>query len=61
MPDRTPESPASEGPGTRIGPYKLLQQIGEGGFGVVFLAEQEQPVAAASRSRSSSSGWTRGR
>ncbi|MBL8755418.1 MAG: serine/threonine protein kinase [Planctomycetes bacterium] len=34
-----------EGPGTRIGPYKLLQQIGEGGFGVVFLAEQEQPVA----------------
>jgi serine/threonine protein kinase/formylglycine-generating enzyme required for sulfatase activity len=33
-----------EGPGTRIGPYKLLQQIGEGGFGVVFLAEQETPV-----------------
>jgi serine/threonine protein kinase len=27
-----------------IGPYKLLQQIGEGGFGVVFLAEQRQPV-----------------
>jgi tetratricopeptide (TPR) repeat protein len=27
-----------------IGPYKLLQQIGEGGFGVVFLAEQEQPI-----------------
>src|SRR5688572_24939545 len=25
----------TEGPGTRIGPYKLLQQIGEGGFGVV--------------------------
>ncbi len=34
-----------EGPGTWIGPYKLLQQIGEGGFGVVFLAEQEEPVA----------------
>ncbi len=33
-----------ERPGSRIGPYKLLQQIGEGGFGVVFLAEQEQPV-----------------
>ena len=34
----------SEGPGTVIGPYKLLQQIGEGGLGVVFLAEQERPV-----------------
>ncbi len=36
--------PISEGPGTLIGPYKLLQQIGEGGFGVVFMAEQEKPV-----------------
>ena len=34
-----------ERPGTRIGPYKLLQLIGEGGFGSVFLAEQEKPVA----------------
>jgi serine/threonine protein kinase len=33
-----------EGPGTRIGPYKLLQLIGEGGFGSVFMAQQEQPV-----------------
>jgi len=31
-------------PGSRIGPYKLLQQIGEGGMGTVYMAEQEQPV-----------------
>jgi serine/threonine protein kinase/tetratricopeptide (TPR) repeat protein len=36
--------PISEGPGSRIGPYKILQQIGEGGFGVVYMAEQEEPV-----------------
>jgi len=33
-----------EKPGDRIGHYKLLQQIGEGGGGVVFVAEQEEPV-----------------
>jgi WD40 repeat protein/serine/threonine protein kinase len=33
-----------EDPGAQIGPYKLIEQIGEGGFGVVFLAEQKQPV-----------------
>jgi serine/threonine protein kinase len=34
----------TEGPGTRIGRYKLLQKIGEGGCGVVYMAEQEAPV-----------------
>lgn len=33
-----------EKPGTQIGPYKLLQQIGEGGMGVVYMAEQKEPV-----------------
>src|SRR6266853_896272 len=33
-----------EKPGDRIGHYKLLQQIGEGGSGVVYMAEQEEPV-----------------
>jgi eukaryotic-like serine/threonine-protein kinase len=31
-------------PGTRIGPYLLREQIGEGGMGLVFVADQEQPV-----------------
>src|SRR5260370_10031450 len=49
------ESPAEEiqnllqGPGdgcagAQIGPYKLIEQIGEGGFGVVFMAEQQHPI-----------------
>ena len=36
--------PLSEKPGDRIGRYKLLQKIGEGGCGVVYMAEQETPV-----------------
>jgi WD40 repeat protein/serine/threonine protein kinase len=36
--------PLTEGPGTRVGPYKLLQQIGVGGMGVVYMAEQQEPV-----------------
>ena len=37
-------SPVLEEAGRFIGPYKLLQQIGEGGFGVVYMAEQVKPV-----------------
>ena len=37
-------APIAEGPGTRIGPYKLLQQIGEGGFGIVFMAERVESI-----------------
>src|SRR5208337_1094941 len=37
-------SPSKEGPGTLIGPYKLIRPIGTGGMGVVYLAEQQYPV-----------------
>src|SRR5262249_23336866 len=38
------EAPIAERPGSRIGPYKLMEQIGEGGFGLVCVAEQTEPV-----------------
>jgi serine/threonine protein kinase/tetratricopeptide (TPR) repeat protein len=38
------EQPIRERPGTVIGPYKLMEQIGEGGMGLVFVAEQQHPI-----------------
>jgi WD40 repeat protein/serine/threonine protein kinase len=42
--DTVDEQRVREGPGTVIGPYKLMEQIGEGGMGLVFVAEQQQPL-----------------
>ena len=53
--------PIAERPGTQIGPYKLLQEIGEGGMGMVYMALQKEPVRRKWPSRSSNREWIRGK
>jgi eukaryotic-like serine/threonine-protein kinase len=44
FPDAAEQASSPEAPGAIIGPYKLIQQIGEGGMGTVWMAQQTEPV-----------------
>src|SRR5262249_35593247 len=44
VPPAPARAAAAERPGMAIGPYKLIQEVGEGGMGTVYLAQQTEPV-----------------
>jgi len=54
-PVKTPAS--EEGPGAHIGPYRLIERIGEGGYGVVYEAEQEKPFVLNDETKVSGIGY----
>jgi tetratricopeptide (TPR) repeat protein len=47
FPDAAEQAPSSEAPGAFVGPHKLIEPIGEGGMGTVWMAQQTEPVKRA--------------